>query len=209
VVQISEAFAQRHGAPDRRFLLAAGSAGIEAATNLVVRQAQWAMTAWVYGAVVLLCLVALRSWRAVVVTMVPLAWTSIACAAVMSWLGIGMKIATLPVIALGVGIPDFALYLLTVQLSHQRRGAPLALAYRRSIDFTGRVVVLVSVTLAAGVVTWAWSPIKLQADMGLLLTFMFLGNMVAALTLVPALSRFLLNEPPSPQPAAAPITPAQ
>jgi predicted RND superfamily exporter protein len=117
----------------------------------------------------------------------------VACEALMSALGIGLKIATLPVIALGVGIPDFALYLLTIQLAHQRAGRSLDEAYRRALRFTGKVVVLVSVTLAAGVVTWAFSPLKLQADMGVLLTFMFLGNMVAALVLVPALSRLFLQ----------------
>ena len=60
--------------------------------------------------------------------------------------------------------------------------------------FTGKVVALVGVTLAAGVVTWAWSPIKFQADMGILLTFMFLWNMVGALVLIPALSHFLLPD---------------
>ncbi|MGJ7512205.1 hypothetical protein, partial [Variovorax sp. GT1P44] len=53
---------------------------------------------------------------------------------------------------------------------------------------------LVGVTLAAGVITWAFSPIKFQADMGILLTFMFVWNMVGALVLIPALSHFLLND---------------
>jgi predicted RND superfamily exporter protein len=51
------------------------------------------------------------------------------------------------------------------------------------------------VTLAAGVVTWAASPIKFQADMGILLTFMFLWNMFGALILMPALATFLLPTP--------------
>ncbi|HCS46187.1 MAG TPA: hypothetical protein DIW52_25830, partial [Pseudomonas sp.] len=42
---------------------------------------------------------------------------------------------------------------------------------------------------------WAWSPIKFQADMGILLTFMFIWNMVGALILIPALSHFLLCSP--------------
>jgi predicted RND superfamily exporter protein len=42
------------------------------------------------------------------------------------------------------------------------------------------------------VATWIWSPIKFQADMGKLLTFMFLLNMVGALTLLPALASYLL-----------------
>lgn len=67
------------------------------------------------------------------------------------------------------------------------------MAYRRSLDFTGKVVALVGLTMAAGVITWAWSPIKFQADMGILLTFMFLWNMLGALILIPALSYFMLN----------------
>ncbi len=104
-----------------------------------------------------------------------------------------MKVATLPVVALGVGIGvDYALYLLSVQLAYQRAGVPLVDAYRNALRFTGKVVALVGITLAAGVVTWAFSPIKFQADMGILLTFMFLWNMAGALVLIPALSRFLL-----------------
>jgi hypothetical protein len=125
---------------------------------------------------------------------VPLVITSVLCEALMVALGIGVKVATLPVIALGVGIGvDYALYLLSVQLVQQRMGLPLAEAYRQSLRFTGRVVVLVGVTLAAGVATWALSPIKFQADMGVLLAFMFLLNMVNAVVLIPALSHFLLR----------------
>jgi predicted RND superfamily exporter protein len=109
-------------------------------------------------------------------------------------LGIGVKVATLPVVALGVGIGvDYALYLLSIQLQHQRLGLDLAQSYRRTVAFTGKVVALVGVTLAASVVTWAWSPIKFQADMGVLLTFMFVWNMLGALILIPALSHFLLR----------------
>jgi predicted RND superfamily exporter protein len=136
----------------------------------------------------------LRSWRAVVVALAPVACVTVLCEAFMAWRGVGITLSTLPVIALGVGIPDFALYLLSVQLAHQRAGMPLAEAHRRSLRFTGQVVVLVAVTLAAGVVTWSWSPIRLQSAMGGPLTFMFLGNMVAALVLIPALSRLLLGD---------------
>jgi predicted RND superfamily exporter protein len=176
-------------------LLAAGPAGIEAATNIVVKRANTTMLLYVYAAVIVLCFVTFRSWRAVLVAVIPLVLTSILCEALMVMLGIGVKVATLPVIALGVGIGvDYALYLLSVQLAGQRRGQTLAQAYGDAVMFTGRVVALVGVTLAAGVITWAWSPIKFQADMGILLTFMFVWNMVGALVLIPALSHFLLND---------------
>jgi len=193
VVRAAADFSAQHGDRDREFLLAAGSAGIEAATNIVVKKAWVQMLVYVYLAVIVLCFITFRSWRAVVVAVVPLMITSVLCEALMVWLGIGVKVATLPVIALGVGIGvDYALYLLSVQLAQQRKGLPLTEAYRKAIQFTGKVVGLIGVTLAASVVTWAWSPIKFQADMGILLTFMFIWNMVGALVLIPALSHFLL-----------------
>ena len=193
VVNAAAGFVGKHDEGDRRFLLAAGSAGIEAATNIVVEQANRTMLLYVYAAVMILCFITFRSWRAVVVAVVPLALTSILCEALMVVLGIGVKVATLPVIALGVGIGvDYALYLLSVQLAQQRAGASLAEAYRRAVQFTGKVVALVGITLAAGVITWAFSPIKFQADMGILLTFMFVWNMLGALILIPALSYVLL-----------------
>jgi hypothetical protein len=128
--------------------------------------------------------------------------TSVLAEALMVALGMGVKVATLPVIALGVGIGvDYALYILSVTLAMMREGAPLSDAYHRALAFTGRVVVLTGVTLAVGVATWAFSDIKFQADMGILLAFMFLWNMVGALVLLPALAHFLL--PAGRQPAAA------
>lgn len=194
VVKVAEDFAASTTGGPAQFLLAAGSSGIDAATNIVVAEANHRMLLLVYLAVILLCYITFRSWRAVLVAVLPLILTSVLCEALMVGLGIGIKVATLPVIALGVGIGvDYALYLLSVQLAHQRNGVPLQEAYGRALRFTGKVVALVGLTLAAGVVLWSMSPIKFQADMGILLTFMFLWNMIGALVLIPALSHFLLR----------------
>jgi predicted RND superfamily exporter protein len=195
VVKEAAAFADKHDAPDRHFLLAAGNAGIDAATNEVVESSNRTMLLYLYGAVTVLCGITFRNWRAIVVAVLPLMLTSIMAEALMAMLGIGVKVATLPVVALGVGIGvDYALYLVSVQLSFQRKGMSLTESYQMALGFTGKVVALVGFTLAAGVVTWAWSPIKFQADMGIMLTFMFLWNMIGALILVPALSHFLLQQ---------------
>ncbi|WPH12819.1 efflux RND transporter permease subunit [Variovorax paradoxus] len=194
VTRAVERFAAQHNGRDVQFLLAGGNAGIEAATNDVVRDASRKMLWWIYGAVGLLCLVTFRSWRAVVVALVPLALTSVMCEALMVWMGIGVKVATLPAIALGVGIGvDYALYVLCVMLAQLRGGATVAEAYAKALSFTGKVVLLTGITLGLAVGTWLLSPIKFQADMGLLLGFMFLWNMLGALVLVPALSAFLLK----------------
>jgi predicted RND superfamily exporter protein len=195
VLKATEDFAKTHDRPAVQFLPAAGSAGVEAVTNIVVKQSLYRMHVLLYVGVIVLCMVTFRSWRAVIVALVPLLMTSILCEAIMVLLNIGVKVATLPVIALGVGVGvDYALYLLSIQLDAQRKGATLRAAYKLSLDFTGKVVALVGVTMASGVVTWVWSPIKFQADMGILLTFMFLWNMVGALVLIPALSHFLLQD---------------
>jgi predicted RND superfamily exporter protein len=194
VVEHVEAFAQVNDTADVKFLLAAGSAGIEAATNIVVKEAWRTMLLLVYGAVVLLCFVTFRSWRAVLVAVLPLMLTSVLAEALMVALGMGVKVATLPVIALGVGIGvDYALYILSVTLAELRAGKSLSESYYRALLFTGKVVVLTGVTLAVGVATWVASPIKFQADMGLLLAFMFLWNMLGAMVLVPALAHLLLK----------------
>jgi uncharacterized protein len=194
VVGTVQAFADANNTAATQFLLAAGSAGIESATNIVVAKASREMLLWVYGAVFILCLVTFRSWRAVVCAMLPLVMTSILCEALMVMLGIGVKVATLPVIALGVGIGvDYALYVMSIVLVELRAGRSLSAAYYRSLLFTGKVVMLTGCTLALGVATWVWSPIKFQADMGILLSFMFIWNMLGALILLPALAHFLLK----------------
>ena len=205
VVQHVEAFAQANNTAEVQFLLAAGSAGIEAATNIVVHDAWRLMLVMVYGAVVLLCFITFRSWRAVVVAVLPLVVTSFLAEALMVALGMGVKVATLPVIALGVGIGvDYALYILSVTMAQLREGKSLSEAYYRALLFTGKVVMLTGVTLAIGVITWVASPIKFQADMGLLLAFMFLWNMLGALVLLPALAHFLLR-PAAPAPVASAV----
>ncbi len=185
----------RNRSPNFSISLAGGNAGIEAATNIVIEQANRQMLYLVYAAVIVFCFVAFRSWRAVVCAVLPLILTSILAQALMVVLHIGIKVATLPVIALGVGIGvDYALYVLSIVLKQLRNGATLSEAYHRTLLFTGKVVLLTGFTLSAGVVTWAFAPIKFQADMGLLLAFMFLWNMLGAMVLLPALACFLLPQ---------------
>lgn len=194
VVDTVEQFAATHDTDEVRFLLAAGNAGIEAATNIVVKQSNRDMLLWVYAAVTALCFVTFRSWRAVLCAVIPLVVTSVLCEALMVALGIGVKVSTLPVIALGVGIGvDYALYVMSILLAGLRQGDSLSDAYRTALRLTGKVVLLTGVTLAVGVLTWALSPIKFQSDMGILLAFMFIWNMVGALLLLPALAHFLLR----------------
>jgi predicted RND superfamily exporter protein len=193
VVDHVTAFASRSDTKDVKFLMAAGNAGFEAATNIVVSRAMTQMLVLVYAAVGILCLVAFRSWRATLAAIMPLALTSVVCEALMVMLGIGVKVATLPVVALGVGIGvDYALYTLAVILACLRANDDFETAALRARLFTGRVVMLTGFMLSVAVASWVWSPIKSQADMGVLLAFMFLLNMLGALVLLPSIGVVLI-----------------
>lgn len=194
VVNVVEQFAADNNDDDVQFSLGFGNGVYEAATNQVITSAQNLMLALVYGVVSFLCLLTFRSWRSVLCIMLPLVLTSILCQALMAIFGIGIKVGTLPVIALGVGIGvDYGIYIFSRLESYLNLGHPLKEAYHETLQTTGKAVFFTGLTLAIGVTTWIISPIKFQADMGVLLTFMFLWNMIGALWLLPALACFLIK----------------
>lgn len=192
VVDNVRAFADEYPSDQLDLLLAAGNSGIEAATNKVIGTAQIEMLIWVYGVVIGLCLLTFRSLRTVLCIVLPLMFTTIMSQALMAMLGIGVKVATLPVIALGVGIGvDYGIYIYSKMREALAEGYSLAECYEYALTKTGKAVGFTGLTLAIGVATWIWSPIKFQADMGILLTFMFLWNMLGALILIPALANLM------------------
>ena len=189
-----EAFAAQYNRDGLEFLLASGNAGIEAATNEVIASSELTILILVYLCVAGMCLITFRSIAATICIVLPLILTSILGNALMAFLGIGMKVATLPVIALGVGIGvDYGIYIYSRLESFLRAGLPLQEAYYETLKSTGKAVLFTGLCLAVGVATWRFSAIKFQADMGLMLTFMFIVNMFGALWLLPALARFLIS----------------
>lgn len=187
-------FAKANNQDDLEFRLAAGNAGIEAATNEVIATSELTILVLVYVWVAVMCMITFRSVPATICIVLPLILTSILGNALMAFLGIGMKVATLPVIALGVGIGvDYGIYIYSRLESFLRAGLPLQEAYYQTLKSTGKAVLFTGLCLAIGVATWIFSAIKFQADMGLMLTFMFIVNMFGALLMLPALARFLIN----------------
>src|SRR5262249_58523227 len=114
----------------------------------------------------------------------------------MAALGIGMKVNTLPVVALGVGVGiDYGIYLFEV-IKHEMhsRGSSLQAAFLQALRQRGTASLFTAATMTVGVATWVFSDLKFQADMGILLAFMFLLNAVAAILLLPACAAFLLRD---------------
>ncbi|MCL2913961.1 MMPL family transporter [Shewanella corallii] len=174
---------------DANFRLLGGNAGVATATNQAVEKAEVQMLISIFGAISLLCWLTFRSIKAVLCVILPLVLVCILCNALMALLGIGLKVATLPVIALGVGVGvDYGIYIYERMQHALNRGTPLRQAFYEAMQSRGTAAVFTAVTMSIGVGTWAFSALKFQADMGILLAFMFLVNVLGAIFLLPALA---------------------
>ncbi|TAJ53046.1 MAG: RND family transporter [Nevskiaceae bacterium] len=195
VVAEIKKFIEANPTPGVNLRLATGNVGVMAATNEAVAEAEETMLLAIFGALTLLCLITFRSLKATLCVLVPLALVSICCNALMAMLGIGLKVATLPVVALGVGVGvDYGIYLFE-QIQHEMRehGSSFREAFEAAMRQRGSAAVFTAITMAIGVGTWTLSALKLQADMGLLLAFMFVVNMLGAICLLPALGAWFFG----------------
>ncbi|MEO3681908.1 MMPL family transporter [Shewanella vesiculosa] len=189
VVDKVKAVAAELNSDTLQFKLASGPVGVMAATNEAVSEAQLPMMLYVYGAVFVLCLISFKSLKATIAVIIPLYVVSTLAQALMTLLDIGLAVSTLPVIALGVGIGvDYGIYILSTMSNKLSNGMPVQQAYFEALVERGSAVIFTGLTLAIGVSTWFFSDLKFQMDMGILLTFMFLVNMLGAIIILPALS---------------------
>ena len=187
VVAAVKEFRQEYETPELQFKLASGPVGVMAATNEAVKASQNPMMIYVFGAVIILCLLSFRSLKATLAVVFPLYVVSILAQALMTFLNIGLTVSTLPVIALGVGIGvDYGIYILSTMIIQLRAGASVKDAYLDALKERGSAVLFTGITLAIGVSTWVFSSLKFQVDMGVLLTFMFVVNMLGAIIVLPA-----------------------
>jgi predicted RND superfamily exporter protein len=181
-------------AAEARLRLAAGNVGVMAATNETVKAKELLILGGVFAAVIVMCLLTFHSAVGTMLVVVPLALVSVLLYAVMALVGIGLKVSTLPMVALGAGIGvDYGIYLFSRMEEFLHQGLPVRVSYERTLRVTGASIIFTGITLAIGVATWVFSPLKFQADIGIMLTFMFLVNMLAAIVLLPALAAWLIR----------------
>lgn len=174
--------------------LATGSVGVAAAINETVSRLEKPMLYLLYAAVFLMCILSFKNPLAAACIVLPLILVTALGEALMVELEIGLKVNTLTVVALGVGIGvDYAIYIFARMRELMQQGKGLSQSYFEALKTTGIAIFYTALTLAVGVATWIFSDLKFQADMGLMLTFMFVVNMVAAIVFLPALCRWLLK----------------
>jgi len=181
--------------PRVTFRLASGNVGVMAATNEEVRRNEFRVVAYVYAVILAFLWLSFRTFAGVACVVVPLSLVTLMGYGVMVLMDIGMKVATLPVMALATGIGvDYGIYIYTVLAEGLRKGLPLEEAYYRTLRQTGKATLFTGVGLGVSVATWLMSDLQFQADMGLLLVFAFTANMLGAVIVLPALAHFLWKE---------------
>jgi len=174
--------------------LATGNVGVMAAINDEVRRVDHTMLYLLYAAVFVMCLLSFRNPLAALCIVLPLVLVTELGHSLMVELDIGKKVNTLTVLALGVGIGvDYAIYIFARMREAMSQGKTLTESYFIALKTTGIAIFYTALTLAVGVGLWTLSELKFQADMGVLLTFMFVVNMIAAIVFLPALCRWLLR----------------
>jgi predicted RND superfamily exporter protein len=177
------------------FRLASGNVGVMAATNEDVERQELPLIYWVYGAIIIFLWLSFRTLSGVLCVILPLGTVTLLGYPMMEWLGIGQKVATLPVLAFacGVGV-DYGIYSYTVVAEGLRRGLSLEDAYYQKMRSTGKATLFTGIGMAAGVALWLFSDLQFQRDMGALLFFGFFTNMLGAIIVLPALAHFLSKE---------------
>lgn len=206
VVQAVESYRASHPMAGVNVRLASGNAGVQAATNQVVEASELPMMLYVYLTILLLVFLVYRDWRAMVACCLPLTLATFLGYWFMKALDIGLTVATLPVMVLAVGIGvDYAFYIYNRLQMHLAAGQNIVDAFKQALREVGVATVFTALTLSVGVATWAFSALKFQADMGLLLTFMFMANMLMAITLLPAIAVLLETLIPRRGPVRAPL----
>ncbi len=206
VIAAVHAFRDSEHADGVQLRLASGNVGVQAATNEVLETTELPMMLYVYATIIALVLFTYRDWRAMLACCMPLTVATFLGYWFMKTLDIGLTVATLPVMVLAVGIGvDYAFYIYNRLQLYLAQGMNIAVAFRQSIIEVGNATVFTAITLSIGVATWSFSALKFQADMGMLLTFMFMVNMLMAITLLPAIAVVLDILIPRRRPVRAPF----
>jgi uncharacterized protein len=187
VVEAVKAFRENNPRNDVKVRLASGNAGVLAAINDELERSETPMLLYVYAAIITMVLLVYRDFRAAIACCLPLTIGTFVGYWFMKEVNIGLTVATLPVMVLAVGIGvDYALYIYNRLQMHLADGSPIVTAMGYALEFEGMATIFTAITLAVGVATWSFSALKFQADMGRLLAFMFMVNLVMAFTALPA-----------------------
>jgi predicted RND superfamily exporter protein len=108
----------------------------------------------------------------------------------MAWKEVGLNVSTLPLAALGVGLGvDYGIYMIDrIKEEYKNLGIKdVHEAIHQAFLTSGNAIFITAVTMIAPLIPWAVaSPLRFQAEMGMLLALVLFMNMLGSLLFVPA-----------------------
>ena len=172
--------------------LAGGILGILAAVNEEVKWSYWAIFIVIFSTVFLICLITYRSIKAAFILIIPVFVAQVLCDLFMMLNHIDLNIDSLPVAAVGVGVGiDYGIYLMSRLKDECGKTNDFEVAKMVALSTTGKTIMFTALTIAVALLPWLFSSIKFQAEMGLLILFLMIFNMIGALVFVPSLTAAL------------------
>lgn len=166
---------------------AGGLGGILAAANQVIETKNHQILFIVLSIIFVLCAVTYRSFLAGIIFTMSLILANFLAFTFMVLKGVGLNINTFPVVSLGIGLGvDYGLYIVSRIIEIHKEKNNLEKAVRGGIMTAGRAVFFTATMMTAGVIFWYFSPLRFQAEMGILLGTLMTVNMVVGILVLPA-----------------------
>jgi len=173
-----------------QYSLAGGVIGTEASINEMVASKQLQTLIIALLGVLFFCTLNFMSIKAGLALTLPLALSNFMAFAYMAINQIGLSVSTLPVSAAGIGMGvDYGIYLIARMQEEKKLdpSASLNTVLIRTIQSYGKSIMYIAGTLVAGLLVWVLSPLKFQAQMGLMLAVILFLNCLGAIFMVPVL----------------------
>ena len=168
---------------------AGGLGGILAAANEVIEKRNDPILLLVLIVIFIHCSLTYRSILAGVVFTVSLILANFIAFAYMVFMNIGLNVNTFPVVSLGIGLGvDYGLYIVSriIEIYRDQETKDLAEAVKGGMITAGRAVFFTATMMTAGVIFWCLSPLRFQAEMGILLGVLMMVNMIVGVLVLPA-----------------------
>ncbi len=166
---------------------AGGLGGILAAANEVIKVKNDQILYIILGVIFILCTLTYRSFLAGGIFIMSLILANFMAFTYMVFKGIGLNINTFPVVSLGIGLGvDYGLYIVSRIKEVYAEEKDLAKAVRGGIITSGRAAFFTATMMTVGVIFWYFSPLRFQAEMGILLGILMMVNMVVGILVLPA-----------------------
>lgn len=191
VIAAAKEYIENNPLEGAKFRLAGNYGGLLAAVNEAIVSSEAKVTIMAFLLVFTFCGLAYRSFWAGLFFLVPIVVSNYLTYSLMGALGIGLDVNALPVVSLGVGLGvDYGLYILGRVEEEYAISGDINSATVKAISTAGRAVLFTASTMVAGIIFWAFSFLRFQAEMGILLAFWMIISMLGGLILLPTLVVF-------------------